>query len=167
MLLLIGSAAAISVLHAGAADTAAHHGAADAGIPVWDTRPVDVRELLPGDGVTLVGAGRGAACDGEALTNASLRDSVARAEKLVSVPGIGRARAELTNAAARLACLSEPAEASLLARMFVLQAHVLVLHGDQAGAAAAFRLGGDGLGGPSGRAGVTGGAYAPGDDHGG
>ena len=122
LLLLSGFAhAGDPVLYADDPNQAVHRVAADAAKPVWELQPVRLSENLTGGLPRAVGADQPAPCGAVPTMNAGVREAVMRAEGRVSYQQWGEASAELTAAHNALACLSEPAEASLASRLFFLR----------------------------------------------
>lgn len=126
------------VLYADDANDAVHRVAADAARSVWELQPVRITEKLTGGLPRAVGANQPAPCASVPTTNASVRESVMRAEGRVSYQQWPQAADELGAARSALGCLSEPAEASLAARLFFLQGISLVATGKTDAAVAAF-----------------------------
>ncbi len=125
-MLVLALLASTDPAHAGAnvvygddAEEAVRHVAADTGLPVWDVHPTAAADLASGDAPQAVGAGQVPGCIGSPVTNAQIRDVVAKVETRIAWQDT-TALADLAAADASLACLSEPAEASLGGRLFFL-----------------------------------------------
>lgn len=86
----------------------------------------------------LAGAGQPAPCTGGLTTNGKVRERVTRAEKQIPYQEYAPAREALDAAAADLACLSEPAEASLAARLLLFRGFVARETGDTPAASDSF-----------------------------
>lgn len=126
------------VLYADNADEAVHRAGADASRSVWELTPVRITEKLTGGLPRAVGHAQPAPCAAVPATNASVREAVMRAEGRVSYQQWTQVADELGAASSALTCLSEPAEASLAARLFFLQGIAAVATGKNDAAVAAF-----------------------------
>jgi hypothetical protein len=126
------------LLYAGDPDVAVHTTAAAAHVHVWELDPVRVADLVTGDRPVVVGKDQPAACSGPGVTNAQLRDVVAKAIPRVAYQQVAQGRQELDAAAASLGCLSEPAEASLGAQLFYVRGVFAAADGAPDAAAASF-----------------------------
>ena len=139
LLLLSVAAAATPVVFDGSPDDAVWAVSTAAGQPVWQLEPVAVADLFSVSGTVLVAAGQPAACTGAGATNGGLREQVGRAEKLLLRQEWSEMRKILGEATAVLGCLAEPAEASLLSRLFFLDGFAAAEVGEGRGATVAFR----------------------------
>lgn len=138
LMLIAAAFAATPVIHAGDPTRAVQTASEAAGLPLWELRPVGVSELFPGEGALLVGAGQPAACAGPAVTNARLREIAGLAEKLLLRQSWSEVRARAAEANSQVACLSEGAEPSQLARLAFLEGYAAAEMGDSTAASAAF-----------------------------
>jgi hypothetical protein len=113
--------------------------AADAGLNEWELQPVQLQSLLPRSGVVLLGADQPSACPNPTLSNSSLRDTVGLAEKQILYhQEWDAARLGLELAAQGMACLAEPLEASMAARVFFLRGFLELETGNEDAARSAF-----------------------------
>lgn len=126
------------VLYADDANVAVTRVAADSGQPVWELLPVRITEKLTGGLPRAVGEKQPPSCAAVPTANASVRDAVMRAEGAVSYQKWAQATADLAMAASALACLNEPAEASLASRLMFLQGITLAATGKTDEATAKF-----------------------------
>lgn len=133
------AAAATPVLHAGDPAAAVEAVSASVGVPPWELRPVSTAELFPGLGAAVVGAGQPAGCTSGATVNGAVRELVESAAKWEFKQEWGTMRSNLAKADQTLPCLGEPAEASLMARLYSLDGYAAAEIGDTAAATAAFR----------------------------
>jgi hypothetical protein len=126
------------LVYDGAVSEAVRVVGAAAGHPAWELAPMELDAALTALGVEVGGARDTRRCDGGPLGAAELRQQIDSAERLVGYLELREARAALDQAAFRLPCLREPAEASALSRLFLLQGVVAASEGDPAAALAAF-----------------------------
>jgi hypothetical protein len=109
------------------------------GVPQWELRPLGVADLFPGEGALLLGAEQPAQCAAGESNPTEVRELVARGEKLLLRQEWTELRARLREAAALLPCLSAPAEASSLSRLFFLDGFAAGELLDATSASASFR----------------------------
>lgn len=121
-------------------DTALAVGAVtrDTGIATWELEPTRLSERLSGAPSALVGATSTEPCVGSPTTAAALRDAVTRVEGRVTYAQWAQARVDLDAAIASVACLTEPTEASIGARLYFLDGLVWSARGDATAAQSAF-----------------------------
>lgn len=126
------------LLYSGDTGAAARAVTADAGLPTWELEPTRLSERLPGGQATLLGASSLTTCAGAPSTSAAVRDAVTRVEGRVTYAQWAQARVDLDAAIASLACLTEPTEASIGARLYFLDGLVWSASGEVSAAQAAF-----------------------------
>ncbi len=137
------------LLHDGDAADAVARAVAASGEPAWAFDPLTLAELVADPSPTVLGPVQPCARQGPA-TNAALRAAADRAQLRIQRQDLAAARADLTEARALLACLSEEADAERAALVFLMSGVVAWSEGDEAAATAAFdrahrfRLGADG-----------------------
>lgn len=136
----VGSAAAAepapTLVYGGDASRVVPAAAAAMGRSPWELRALRPGELAPGAAPRIVGVvPPGCAAP---TTNAGLRSAVSLAEGLVSYQRWDEAARATSGFAGTLACLGEPAEASLGGRAWVLTGVVAAMRGQAGPAAAAF-----------------------------
>jgi hypothetical protein len=140
MILLAAAAFADEpVVYADDPAIAVHKVSLDAGVPVWELQPVRPSELVSGDVPQAIGVDQPPSCASIATTTAALRETLTRVEDLVAYQRFPQSRALLGTALASLACLADPAEASVTARVLFLDGIAAEDAGDLAAAAESFR----------------------------
>jgi hypothetical protein len=127
------------VVYADDPAVAVHKVSLDAGVPGWELEPVRPSELVSGDVPQAIGVDQPPPCASIATTTAGLRETLTRAEDLVAYQRFPQSRALLGTALASLACLTDPAEASVTARVLFLDGIAAEDAGDLASAADSFR----------------------------
>jgi hypothetical protein len=137
LVLVLGAAFAARdpVLVTGDPDVAIERVSADSGRPVWQLVPARVADL-GGSAPIVVGQPAPACAAGE--RNAELQAPVGAIEGRIAYGKFGEAAADLDPLIARFACLSEPAEASLGARLLYLRGIAAMGLGDEPAARAAW-----------------------------
>lgn len=126
------------VLYAGDPATAVQRVATDTQKPVWDMAPFRLSERINGDSPRGLGANQPAPCHGPAATNAQLRDLIGKIEGRMTYEEWDQAKADLELAAQSIACLSEPAEPDLGARVYFLTGITATATADPAAANEAY-----------------------------
>lgn len=121
------------VLYEGDPGIAVESVARDAHQPSWLLEPVRLSSTTTGPRVELVGAPPGASCAAPTRA-AAVFASVSRTEPLVAAASWEAARTELAAATASVACLVDPIEASIAARLYLLDGVVYTSTGDVASA---------------------------------
>lgn len=133
---LIPDAAADDLLLHRGSPTAAVARVGSAAAP-WELDPVEIDGLYSAKGARLLGAEE-IPCGGAATTAATIRDTVAAAEARLNYAEYRKALDTLSPGIAALGCLSEPAEASVSGRLFLLAGIAAAGVGDEAAAARHF-----------------------------
>jgi hypothetical protein len=133
------SSASAGTLAIGASPTDAADRAAEAGAPA------PIRGAAPGELVgsgntpRAFGAGQPAPCAAGIISNLTVQEALDRAASLMAYAKLDEAKVELQPAIDRLACLSEPAVPSTLAKVFYYQGVIATASGDAAAGERAFR----------------------------
>jgi hypothetical protein len=126
------------VLYAGNPDSAVHRVAADTQRPIWEMAPFRLSERISGDRPRGFGADQPEPCDGDDSTNADLTAMIGKVEGRMTYEQWDQAKADLDAASMAVACLSEPADPALGARIYFLAGITATALADPAGANGAY-----------------------------
>ncbi|MFZ5478600.1 MAG: hypothetical protein ACOZNI_17650 [Myxococcota bacterium] len=126
----IAAAAEVVVYEDGAADEAIARVVAVAGVDAATLRATPLSELLAGRPPVGLGGARVIACAEAPAANAAVAEAIQRADGALAYMEYESARRDLAIAAARLACLSEPVDPQLAARLWYMRGIAAFADGD-------------------------------------